>query len=141
MHDIVAGVSHYTIMEDGLTAYRKLLGREYGGAIAELGETVRFHVQGMNHKFPKEVGKKESGCARCRRHTSTSYSDTKAGQQKMVEGFVCPGGLHATGTKAQFVAHSAGTETSVLDVRSRGKVWIHGGRTQSMRGKRRFTQS
>ena len=36
----------------GLTPYRKLRGREYGGAIAELCETLS-HVQGLNQKFPR----------------------------------------------------------------------------------------
>ena len=34
------------------TAHRKLWGRKFGGSIAELGETVLFHVQGLNQEFP-----------------------------------------------------------------------------------------
>ena len=41
-------LTRYTILEADLTPYRKLRGREYGGAIAELGETVQFHVQCWN---------------------------------------------------------------------------------------------
>ena len=36
-----------------LTPYRKLRRGEYGGAIAELGETVLFHAEGLNQKFPR----------------------------------------------------------------------------------------
>ena len=36
-----------TILEDGLIPYRGPRGRANGGAIAELGETVLFHVQGF----------------------------------------------------------------------------------------------
>ena len=40
--------TRYTILEDGLTPLKKLQGLECGGAIAELGQTVLFHVQGLN---------------------------------------------------------------------------------------------
>ena len=33
--------------------YRKLCGREYGGSIAESGETVLLHLQHVQHKIPK----------------------------------------------------------------------------------------
>ena len=42
-----------TISADGLTSRRKLCGREYGGASAVLGETVLFHVRGLNQKFAR----------------------------------------------------------------------------------------
>ena len=54
-----------TILEDGLTSRGKLLGRGYGGAIAEL---------------------KRGGAAR---QVAGAHTDTKARKQKMVEGFVC----------------------------------------------------
>ena len=46
-------LTSYTVLEDGPTPYRKLRGREYGGAIAKFGETVLFHLQGMGHMFPR----------------------------------------------------------------------------------------
>ena len=36
-----------------VTPYRKQRRREYGGGIAQLGEKVLFHVQGLNWKFPR----------------------------------------------------------------------------------------
>ena len=50
-------LTRHTILEDGLTPCRKLRGREYGGAIAEMGETVLFHVQGLSQKFPRRCEK------------------------------------------------------------------------------------
>ena len=141
-------LTRYTILEDGLTPYRKLRGREHGGAIAELGKTVPFHVQGLNQKFPRRW-EKGLWMGKIRRQTWTScgrwqaagaHSDTKASTQEMVQGFVCAGDLYASRAEAQFATRSASTAAGVLDTRSRGKVQTHGW-MQSMRAKRRLTHS
>ena len=46
-------LTRYTILANGLTFDTELRGREYGGAIAELGETVLYHVQGLIQKFAR----------------------------------------------------------------------------------------
>ena len=60
-------LQRFTIVEDGLTSYRTLRGREYGGADAELGATALFHVQG-DPPVPKGAGRMKSG--RVRFHNS-----------------------------------------------------------------------
>ena len=64
LSDCTAGCSplwlesdRYTILEDGLTPYRKLRGREYSRAVAEFGETVLFNLHRMSHKFPRRCEK------------------------------------------------------------------------------------
>jgi hypothetical protein len=47
-------LTRFSISDDGLTPFRKLRGREFGGAVAEFGETVLYHDPTPGSKFAKK---------------------------------------------------------------------------------------
>ena len=68
--------------------------------------------------------------------------DTKARTQRMVQGFVCAGGLYAVRAEARLATCSASPAAGVLDTRElwKGLDWTHG-LLRSMREKKRLTHS